>query len=98
MRNRLLVACGYCFIASTANAAPVNPNAPSEYWGKTPSSARFAYAKLAAAMAYDVCPSGKCGSVEIKACMDEAVRPPMPKAIANMTIGEVAVGCISTLR
>jgi hypothetical protein len=82
-------------IAGVAAAGPIDPNARASEWSSATSSERMSYARRVAA----VCPSsGKCGSVEIKACMDEALRPPIPAAARNMSIGEAAVTCISMLK
>ena len=83
-----------CVLASTVQAASVDPNAPAEKWRNFSSSDRLTYATRASV----ACLSGNCGSIEIKACMDEVVRSPAPKAVKSMTIGELAVGCIGTLK
>ena len=92
-RDYLLLVCAGLVVSSTW-AAPVNPNDLAAQWRKTPSSERFEYAKRATY----ACMSRNCGSVEIKACIDEVVRPPLSRAIERMTIGELAAGCIAMLK
>ena len=94
MKNIQLALFISCFVASSAYAGQIDPNAPAVNWRKASSGERLTYTKRAAV----ACLSSNCGPIEIKACMDEVVRPPAPAAVENMTIGEVAVGCISTLR
>lgn len=94
MKKSLLALSLGCVLASTVQAASVDPNAPADNWRRFSSSDRLAYATRASV----ACLSSNCGSIEIRACMDEVVRPPAPKAVQSITIGELAVGCIATLK
>ena len=91
---RLLALVGGCIFATSVLAVQVDPNDSAEQWRKSSAADRFAYAKKIST----VCASSNCGSVEIRACMDEVVRPPVPKTVERMTIGELAVACIAMLR
>ena len=75
------------------NAKEINPDAPSPAWRIAKQSERLEYAHLASIM----CKSRNCGSGQIKACVDEATRPPTPPGMDALTIGEVAIGCIKIL-
>lgn len=89
-----LAVVGGCIFATSIIAAQVDPNDSAEQWRKTTAADRFTYAKKASTF----CVSSNCGSVEIRACMDEVVRPPVLNTVERMTIGELAAACIAMLR
>lgn len=74
--------------------AGVNPDAPAVRWSLASSRDRIDYARVAATL----CQSRNCGPIQLRACMDEVVRPPVPSAVGSMTIGEIAIGCIKILK
>ena len=74
-------------------AAPIDPNALALTWHRSSFSERQAYAARAAI----ICHSSSCGAIEIRACIDEAFRPPVQKQMKEITIGEAAVTCIKIL-
>lgn len=82
------------FVSSTALAGNVNPDAPAPNWLQIKPSDRLNYATRASIM----CQSQNCVGLSLKACMDEVARPPVPDALQNMTIGELAIGCIKMLK
>jgi hypothetical protein len=82
------------FVPLTADAREVNPDAPASSWRAYSAKDRLAYTTMTSI----VCQSGNCNGVSIKACMDEVTRPPEPPGLQTMTIGEIAVGCIQTLK
>jgi hypothetical protein len=82
--------------ATSLAAAAINPNAPASAWSGASSSERLAYAT----QVEGVCPgsNSKCSSAAIKACLDEALKSPLPAAARSMTIGEAAVTCVVLLK
>lgn len=78
---------------STALAA-LDSGDPAAKWSTASSSERRAFARQAAS----ACKSSNCGDVEIKACLDEALRPPVPAAARRMSLAEAAASCIVILR
>lgn len=91
---QILIAVSFTLLCQSALAAPVDPNASASTWARIGSSDRAAYSQKVAIL----CQSRKCGSVEIRACMDEALKPPVPEMAKNMTIGEAAVTCVGFLK
>ena len=91
--SRLLAACSVVFTPIFATAAPIDPNDSVASWSRASFSERQAYAKRTIV----ICKSSSCGSVEVRACMDEALRPPLPSSMKALTIGEAAVSCVSIL-
>lgn len=89
-----LLAAALFIAAGAAQAGPVDPNASAARWSNHSFGERSAYATKVST----VCSGPKCGSVEIRACMDEALQPPVPAAAKGMTIGEAAVTCIRLLK
>ena len=94
MKTTLLTACSIFLISNVVYADSVNTNAPAANWRRTSASEQSAYAERVASVA---CKPRKCVPDELKACMDEVVRPPAPKGVDSMTIGDLAVGCIAML-
>jgi len=91
---RLMTLVAIVSVSTFAHAGSINPDSPASRWRGETSSSRLAYATQVAV----VCQSSNCGSLQIKACMDEVTRPPAPDAVAVMTVGELAVGCIKMLK
>ena len=89
-----LAICLWVVAPSIAFATPIEPNDLASTWSRSPSAERFAYSKKVATF----CASSNCGSVEIKACMDEAFRHPMEPSMKGITIGEGAASCITILK
>lgn len=94
LRRKFATSFATSVASSICIAAPVSPNDPATSWPEAKFSERQAYAQRAAV----ACQSTNCGSVEIRACMDEAFRAPAPPSAKNTTIGEAAVICIAMLK
>lgn len=90
--HKLLLATLLTAAALSAVAAPIDPNAPAVTWNKATQAEKRTYALKAAS----ACRSSNCGNVEIKACLDEALRPPAPPM--KMTVSEAAATCIAILK
>ncbi len=88
----VMLACFSVYAGSVS--AAVDPDAPARSWANARTSERADYARTAAIL----CQSRNCGPVQVRACMDEVVRPPMPAGVSSMTIGEIAIGCIKMLK
>ena len=92
-RHHLPIGLFIFLLPTLAAAAPIDPNALASTWHRSSFSERQAYAARTAI----ICHSSSCGAIEIRACIDEAFRPPVPKAMKEITIGEAAVTCIKIL-
>lgn len=91
--RQVLIALVFGSIGANAFAA-LEPNDRAERWWSVPASDREMFARQMAS----ACKSSNCGNVEIRACLNEALRPPMPAAARNMTIAEAATTCIILLK
>lgn len=87
---------GLCAAMCTCSVAfaAVDPNDPAASWSGISASERLNYTRRASV----ACQSTNCGEMQIKACMDTVVRPPIPAGVKGMTIGELAVNCIAMLK
>lgn len=96
MKTLMIAALTLCASAAPniAFAAPISHDDLASVWSRAPSGDRLAYARNAA----EVCASAKCGSIEIKACMDEAFRSPLVPAMKGMSVAEGATWCMMFLK
>ena len=81
-------------VSTCAAAGEVNPNGPASSWQQSNNTERSNYAAMASIM----CQSPKCDGRQIKACMDETTRPPVPPGLSSMSIGELAINCIKIMK
>lgn len=79
--------------AGAVSAAEVNPNAKIASWNKHSPQEKLQYARAATLL----CTSASCTPVDIKTCLDTISKPPIPAAARGVSIGELAVQCISIL-
>ena len=85
---------GVLFCSIDVRAGEINPDAPAPSWRLAKGPERIDYATMASIM----CQSSNCGPGQLKACMDEVTKPPLPPGLNSMSIGQMAINCIKILK
>lgn len=80
------LSCGAC--------AAIDPDDRSETWWNASRAERIGFSDRAAAS----CQSSKCGSLEIRSCLNDSLKPSAPKAARDMTLAEATASCIALLK
>ena len=84
--------CVLAAIWTNAVASPLAASDPASAWSNATSGERASYANSIA----HACMSNNCNTSSIKACLDEALKPPVPKV--KITIAEAAATCIILIK
>ena len=74
--------------------AAIDPDNRAETWWDASRAERIGFSDKAAA----ACKSSNCGSLEIRSCLNDALRPPARKAARDMTLGEATASCVAILK
>lgn len=74
--------------------AAIDPDDRAETWWDASRAERIGFSDKAAAN----CKSSRCGSLEIRSCLNDALKPPAPKAARDMTIAEATASCVAILK
>lgn len=74
--------------------AEVNPNDRAERWWDASRADRIRFSDRAAAQ----CRSPNCDSLQIRSCLNDTLKPPVPVTTRNRTIAEVTAICIAGFR
>jgi hypothetical protein len=94
LQQTALIALLALGIGTNVQAKDVNPDHTANKWRGYGNGDRSNYAMMASIM----CQSRSCDGASIKACMDEATRPPAPPGLNTLTIGELAIKCIKIIK
>ena len=79
-------------LGTSAHAAPLKADDPASVWPGASSSERAAWAGNASGS----CGSLRCNATAIRTCLDDALRPPVPKVPTNL--GEATATCVKLLK
>ncbi len=82
----LLAVC--CPVAMAA----LDPDERAERWWDASRADRIGFSDRAAAR----CKSRSCDSLQIRSCLNDALKPPVSAAVRGKTLAEVTAGCIAT--
>ncbi len=91
--GRALLALFIGSLAFGASAA-LDPDDRSETWWNASRAERIGFSDRAAAS----CQSSKCGSLEIRSCLNDSLKPTAPRAARDMTLAEATASCIALLK
>jgi hypothetical protein len=90
----LLVIALFSLPPTQVFAGTISSEDPASSWSLASSTERLAFSKRIERH----CMSGNCNASEIKACLDEAFRPPIPAGAKNQSIADGATACIFILK
>ena len=75
-----------------AVAAPLAADGRAESWWDASRAERIGFSDRAAA----ACKSVNCDSLQIRSCLNDRLKPPMPFALRDKTIADVTASCIAS--
>lgn len=81
-------------LACATAHAELNPNDRSERWWDASRADRIGFSDRAAAQ----CRTANCDSLQIRSCLNDTLRPPVPASIRNKSIAQVTAGCIAAFK
>ena len=91
--RRALLALSLCGLGLGAQAA-IDADDRAETWWDASRAERIGFSDRAAA----TCNSSTCGSLAIRSCLNDALKPPPSKAAREMTLGEATASCVALLK
>lgn len=96
MIRLLLMATAFLLTSKAVGAASVQNEESIIKWNKHSATERLAYATAASQTVKDTdyCSAKKCAPLQIKTCIDEIGRPPIPPAAQNETVFDVLRICL----
>ena len=85
--------CAGLLLAMTfaSACAALDPNDRSERWWDASRADRIGFSDRAAAQ----CKSADCDSLQIRSCLNDTLRPPVPASIRSKSIAQVAAACMA---
>ncbi len=79
---------------AVAAYAAIDPDDRAETCWDASRAERIGFSDRATA----ACKSSYCGSLEIQSCLNNALKPPAPKAARDITLGEATASCVAILK
>ena len=91
--RRALLALSLCVVGLDAHAA-IDPDDRAETWWDASRAERIGLSDRAAA----TCKADYCGSLAIRSCLNDMLKPSARKTARGMTLGEATASCMVSLK